>query len=71
VFEAPGSKPAAFTIDLAIKDLALTLRLAGEVGATMPQTERNLGIMQDAAGAGRGQEDIAALAEFLRDRAEH
>ncbi len=68
VFEAPGSKPAAFTIDLAIKDLALTLRFADEVGATMPQVERNLGIMEDAAGAGRGQEDISAVAEFLRDR---
>ena len=34
----------------------------------MPQVERNLGIMEDAASAGRGQEDISAVAEYLAPR---
>jgi 3-hydroxyisobutyrate dehydrogenase-like beta-hydroxyacid dehydrogenase len=66
MFEHPGEIPASFTIDLAIKDLRLILELATRSGSAMPQTERNLEVMQDAAARDRGGEDIAALAEHLR-----
>ena len=41
-----------FTIDLAMKDLRLALDLAAGVYAGMPQTERNLRVMEEAAAAG-------------------
>jgi 3-hydroxyisobutyrate dehydrogenase-like beta-hydroxyacid dehydrogenase len=66
MFEHPGETPASFTIDLAIKDLRLILDLATRSGSAMPQTERNLEVMQEAAAQDRGDEDIAALAEHLR-----
>jgi 3-hydroxyisobutyrate dehydrogenase-like beta-hydroxyacid dehydrogenase len=57
-----------FTIDLAMKDLRLAMDLAASVSAAVPQTERTLGFMEEAAAAGYGQQDIAALAEYLRKR---
>jgi len=57
-----------FTIALAMKDLRLALDLAASVSAGLPQTERTLGVMDEAAAAGYGQQDIAALAEYLRRR---
>jgi 3-hydroxyisobutyrate dehydrogenase-like beta-hydroxyacid dehydrogenase len=65
-FEQPGELPASFTIELAIKDLRLILELAERSGAPMPQTERNLEVMSDAVAHGRGDEDIAAVAEHFR-----
>jgi 3-hydroxyisobutyrate dehydrogenase len=65
-FEHPGEDPPMFTIDLAMKDLRLALDLASGVSAGLPQTERTLGVMAEAAAAGFGQQDIAALAEYLR-----
>jgi 3-hydroxyisobutyrate dehydrogenase-like beta-hydroxyacid dehydrogenase len=67
-FEHPGEDPPMFTIDLAMKDLRLALDLAASVSAGLPQTERTLGVMGEAAAAGFGQQDIAALAEYLRRR---
>jgi len=67
-FEHPGEDPPMFTIDLAMKDLRLALDLASGVSADLPETERTLGVMEEAASAGFGQQDIAALAEFLRKR---
>ncbi len=67
-FEHPGEDPPMFTIDLAMKDLRLALDLASGVSAALPQTERTLGVMAEAAAAGFGQQDIAALAEYLRKR---
>ena len=37
----------------------------------MPQTERNLEVMSDAVAHGRGDEDIAAVAEHLPSRLTH
>lgn len=65
-FERPGELPASFTIDLAIKDLNLILEHAKRSGAPMPQTERNLEVMSNAVAHGRGDEDIAAVAEHFR-----
>jgi 3-hydroxyisobutyrate dehydrogenase-like beta-hydroxyacid dehydrogenase len=67
-FEHPGEDPPMFTIDLAMKDLGLALDVAAGVGAELPQTDRTLSVMRDAAAAGFGQQDIAALAEYLRNR---
>jgi 3-hydroxyisobutyrate dehydrogenase-like beta-hydroxyacid dehydrogenase len=67
-FEHPGEEPPMFTIDLAMKDLRLAMDLAASVSAAVPQTERTLGFMEEAAAAGYGQQDIAALAEYLRKR---
>ena len=65
-FEHPGEDPPMFTIDLAMKDLRLALDLAASVSAALPQTERTLGVMGEAAASGFGGQDIAALAEYLR-----
>jgi 3-hydroxyisobutyrate dehydrogenase len=65
-FEHPGQEPPMFTIDLAMKDLRLAMDLAASVSAAAPQTERTLGFMEEAAAAGFGEQDIAALAEYLR-----
>lgn len=67
-FEHPGQEPPMFTIELAMKDLRLALDLAAGVDAGMPQTERNLHVMEEATAAGFGQQDIASLAEYLRNR---
>lgn len=66
MFEHPGEAPPSFTIDLAIKDLRLILDLARRSGSPMPQTERNLEVMEGASSHDRGGEDIAAVAEHLR-----
>jgi 3-hydroxyisobutyrate dehydrogenase-like beta-hydroxyacid dehydrogenase len=67
-FEHPGEDPPMFTIDLAMKDLRLARDLAAGVSAVLPDTERTLAVMEEAAAAGFGQQDIAALAEYLRTR---
>ena len=64
-FERPGEIPPTFTIDLAIKDLRLILELAREVGADLPQTERNVDVMERAAPT-HGRDDISAIAQHLR-----
>jgi 3-hydroxyisobutyrate dehydrogenase-like beta-hydroxyacid dehydrogenase len=68
MFERPGEDPPSFTIDLAVKDLGLILDMARRVRAAVPQAELNLEVMQEAAATGRGQEDIAAVAQHLRHR---
>lgn len=66
MFEHPRENPPSFTIDLAIKDLRLILGLAERAGSNMPQTQRNLEVMEGASAASRGAEDMAAVAEHLR-----
>jgi 3-hydroxyisobutyrate dehydrogenase/2-hydroxy-3-oxopropionate reductase len=70
VFEHPGELPPSFTLDLAAKDLRLILELGAQVGAPMPQSERNLQVIEDAIAANRGARDLGELAEFLRSAAE-
>ena len=69
VFEHPGELPPSFTLDLTAKDLRLILELAAKVGAPMPQSERNLQVIEDAVAANRGGQDLGELAEFLRSTA--
>lgn len=65
-FEAPLNTPVSFALDLAIKDLDLTLALAEAVGAPMPQAETNRSVLRDASAAGLGDADIGHVAVHLR-----
>lgn len=66
VFEAPGSTPVTFTVDLALKDLDLILDLAERTGAPMPGAEINRSVMQAASDAGHGSGDMGLTAVHLR-----
>ncbi len=65
-FLAPGEVPVAFRMALAGKDLDLALSLAAEVGAPMPQGRRNRTVIEDAISAGFGDDDMSAVAHYLR-----
>jgi 3-hydroxyisobutyrate dehydrogenase-like beta-hydroxyacid dehydrogenase len=65
-FEHPESAPVAFSLDLVGKDLELILALAHRSGAPMPQLEVTAETTSAAIAAGRGNEDMCAVAEFLR-----
>lgn len=65
-FEAPETVPVALRLVLAAKDLRLALELAAAVGHTMPQAELDLAVVEAAAAAGYGDDDVSAVAEFLR-----
>jgi 3-hydroxyisobutyrate dehydrogenase-like beta-hydroxyacid dehydrogenase len=65
-FLHPEEAPVAFSLDLVHKDLQLIARLAAEVGARMDQAAANLALVGEAVEAGRGGEDMSALAEHLR-----
>lgn len=66
-FVHPGEQPVAFTLNLTEKDLRLTLELADVVGAPMPQAAVNREVTRQAIDAGLGDQDLAALAVFLRE----
>jgi 3-hydroxyisobutyrate dehydrogenase-like beta-hydroxyacid dehydrogenase len=65
-FLHPGEGEVSFTLDLAEKDLRLTVDLADALGSPMPQAELNRRITQDAIEGGLGREDVAIVAEHLR-----
>jgi 3-hydroxyisobutyrate dehydrogenase-like beta-hydroxyacid dehydrogenase len=65
-FLHPEQAPVAFSLDLVHKDLELIARLAAEVGARMDQAAANRALVGEAVEAGRGGEDMSALAEHLR-----
>jgi 3-hydroxyisobutyrate dehydrogenase-like beta-hydroxyacid dehydrogenase len=65
-YERPGEQPAAFSLDLVAKDLALADGLAAEVGASMPQLAANRDAVAAALAAGLGEADMSALATLLR-----
>jgi 3-hydroxyisobutyrate dehydrogenase len=65
-FERPGDVPVALRMRLAEKDCDLILRLAADVGHSMPQAELNLEVLRRAAQAGFGEDDVSAVAEYLR-----
>jgi len=67
-YERPGDQPAAFTLELVAKDLALAIDLATEVGARTPQLATNRDVVAAALAAGLGEADMSALAVLLRDR---
>lgn len=67
-FERPGEVPAAFRVELAAKDLRLILTLGREVGADLRQAETNLAILEETEGAGFRDDDVSAVARYLRDK---
>jgi 3-hydroxyisobutyrate dehydrogenase/2-hydroxy-3-oxopropionate reductase len=71
VFEQPETAPVTFSVDLANKDLGLILTLASEVGASMPQADANLAVMQQASKSGLGDHDIGEVATFIRQSRPH
>jgi 3-hydroxyisobutyrate dehydrogenase-like beta-hydroxyacid dehydrogenase len=68
-FLEPETTPVAFRLELAVKDLALILGLAAEIGHAMPQAELNARVLDDAAAAGLNALDVSAVAEYLRRNA--
>lgn len=67
-FEHPDEVPAAFRLALAAKDLRYALKLAHDVGAGLPQAERSLAVLEEAAAAGFADHDESAVAQYLRKR---
>jgi 3-hydroxyisobutyrate dehydrogenase/2-hydroxy-3-oxopropionate reductase len=65
-FERPGEAPVAFRLALAKKDLDLILELSERVHAPMPQAATNIGVLEAAMSGGFSDDDVAAVAEFLR-----
>jgi len=66
-FLRPGEVPVSFTLLLEEKDLRLTTELGRSLGSPMPQTDLNRRVVQAAIEAGHGDEDIASIAEYLRE----
>lgn len=67
-FERPGEVPVAFRVELASRDLRLILDLGEKVGADLRQAETNLVVLDQAVDAGFGNEDVSAVASYLRDK---
>lgn len=65
-FEQPDEAPVAFRLDLVAKDLDLILDLAARSGAPMPQAVTTRRAVADAVAAGLGDEDMSAVARYLR-----
>jgi 3-hydroxyisobutyrate dehydrogenase-like beta-hydroxyacid dehydrogenase len=67
-FLYPEETPAAFALRLAAKDLRLITALADDVGAPMPQAEVNLSVAAAAVAAGFADDDMSAVARYLRSQ---
>ena len=65
----PESAAVAFAMSLAHKDLVLIHHLAQSLGTPMPQADVHLETYGRAIDAGFGDEDMAALARYLRTQA--
>ncbi len=68
-YEHPEDTPVAFSLDLVAKDLELITGLAKRVGAPMAQAEAGLGLVHRAIASGMGDDDLSAVAQFLRKAA--
>lgn len=68
-FERPGEVPVGLRMVLAAKDLRLIRALADQTGAPVPQMATNLEVIEAAIEAGRGEDDMAAVAVHLRQAA--
>jgi 3-hydroxyisobutyrate dehydrogenase-like beta-hydroxyacid dehydrogenase len=66
-YERPDETPAAFTLGLVAKDLALAAGLAAEADTPMPQLTVNRDVVAAALDAGLAEADMSALAVLLRD----
>jgi 3-hydroxyisobutyrate dehydrogenase-like beta-hydroxyacid dehydrogenase len=67
-FLDPDGTVAAFTADLAAKDLRLIAELAETVGLAMPQAATNLAVIDAVIAAGDGERDFSEVANHLRQR---
>lgn len=61
--------PVSFSLSLARKDVELALRLAGESGLGLPQTQQNFAELRSAEARGFGDRDMAAILNYLREKA--
>jgi 3-hydroxyisobutyrate dehydrogenase len=62
----PDNAPVTFTLDLAEKDLELTLARARATGTSMPQAEKTLSIVKGLIGRGFGDRDLGFVIEGAR-----
>jgi 3-hydroxyisobutyrate dehydrogenase-like beta-hydroxyacid dehydrogenase len=62
----PDNAPVTFTLDLAEKDLELTLDRARATGTSMPQAEETLSIVKELIGRGFGDRDLGFVIEGAR-----
>ena len=69
-FLDPDGTPVAFSLDLAAKDLRLISALADELGVSIEQGHVNHALIRAAAERLGGDRDFAAVASYLRARAE-
>lgn len=65
-FENPEESAVAFNLDLVAKDLDLILGLADRVGAPLSQGRVNREVVGRAISAGLGDDDLSAIANYLR-----
>jgi 3-hydroxyisobutyrate dehydrogenase/2-hydroxy-3-oxopropionate reductase len=64
----PVGAPAAFSVELAEKDLRLITALAAELGVPMPQAGTNREVLKAVMASGQGAADFSTVAEHLRHR---
>ena len=65
-FLDPEHTPTAFALDLAAKDLGLIADLAAAVDLRLPQAAIDLQVIQAASAGGRGDGDLATVADHVR-----
>lgn len=63
-----ASAPVTFTVDLARKDMAVTLALADRLGVAPPQGRVTLALLEEAISMGYGPRDMAAIVPFMEDK---
>jgi len=68
-YEDPDDATVAFSLDLVAKDLDLITGLGSRVGLPMQQASTGLEIVNAAIAAGMGEDDLSAVAVFLRKAA--
>ncbi len=66
VFVEPGTTPVSFTVDLALKDMALILGQAAATGTAMPAQQACQSVMQSVSDGGMGGEDMGMTAVYMR-----
>ena len=67
-FEDPDKTPPVFSLNLMAKDMDLILGLAERVGVSMSQGTANRDVVLQAIAAGLGEQDMSAVASYLRER---
>ncbi len=65
-YEHPESAKVAFSLELVAKDLELITGLGHRVGAPLAQAETSLDLVKRAIAAGLGDDDLSAIAVYLR-----